>query len=71
MNDDQQKSDESFVKLFDFLKVIIDASVCELPLNDKRHYATMLTNTVRRQAYVIHFLLEGLQAGDKKLIESI
>ncbi len=57
MNDDQQKSDESFVKLFDFLKVIIDASVCELPLNDKRHYATMLTNTVRRQAYVIHFLL--------------
>lgn len=71
MNDDQEKSDKSFAILFVFLKKIIDASVCELPINDKRHYATVLTNTVRRQAYVIHVLLDGLQAGESKLIESI
>lgn len=72
MNDDQEKSDKSFAILFDFLKKIIDASVCELPFNDKRHYATVLTNTVRRQAYVIHVLLEGQPAGgERKLIESI
>lgn len=71
MNKDQEKSDQSFALLFDFLKKIIDASVCELPFNDKRHYATTLTNTIRRQAYVIHFLLEGLPAGKEKLIEGI
>lgn len=39
-----QLNDRAFEALFEFLKEVIDASVCPLHSNDKKQYANMLTN---------------------------